>query len=147
MNKRLIVSLFYLITGAGVCLIFLGLYMLMQYQAGLVLSGDLVKLIRERKLTLQGVFIIFQHGRLEMIGLQYLNKNYNIPLMLNQKEISEIIGQIGQKQISCVPLNIKRVGRWFKSEIAIVKGKKTYDKRESIKKRDVDRDLSRSLKD
>jgi SsrA-binding protein len=70
----------------------------------------------------------------------------NITLLLKQKEKDEIIGQLSQAGISCVPLNIKTVGRWLKSEIAVVKGKKLHDKKESLKKRDVDREIAREFK-
>jgi SsrA-binding protein len=113
------------------------------YQAGLSLSGKMVKIIREKKVTLQGVYIVYQKNQLQIIGLGTELHKENISLLLNQKEKIEIVGAISQKGISCVPLSIKTVGRWLKTEIAIVKGKKEFEKRETLKKRDLDREMAR----
>lgn len=116
------------------------------FQAGLALDGRMVKLTRARKVTLNSVFIIYQNNRLEMINFGNEEKNVNVPLLLKPKQIKEIMGAIGEKGVSCIPLNIKTVGRWLKAEIALVKGKKNYDKRETIKKRDLDRDEAKNLR-
>ena len=113
------------------------------FQAGLALDGGMVKLVRGHKITLHGVFIIFQNGKLEMINFGTETNNTNVPLLLKPREIKEIMGSIGEKGISCIPLNIKTVGRWLKADIALVRGKKNFDKRESIKKRDLDREEAR----
>lgn len=116
------------------------------YQAGLSLSGKMVKLMRAGRVTLNGVFIVKQNNRLEMINVGNEEFQENVPILLKKKEMNEIIDYIGQKTITCIPLNIKTVGRWVKAEIAIVKGKKNYDKRDSIKKRDIERDMAREFK-
>jgi SsrA-binding protein len=110
------------------------------YQAGLSLSGGMVKLIRANQVNIQGKFIVYQRQRLEILGMGNEKMIENIPLLLKQKEINKISGQIAEKGISCIVLNLKIVGRWLKADIAVVKGKKEYDKRETIKKRDMDRD-------
>ncbi len=116
------------------------------FQAGLSLSGYDVKLIKEGKITLKGAFIVFQKNRLEMVNVTIGSDSVNITLLVNKKELSKIREFINQKGYSCVPINIKRVGRWLKSEIAIVKGKQTFDKKETIKNRDLDREMGRDLK-
>ena len=116
------------------------------FQAGLALDGRMVKLTRARKVTLNSVFIIYQNNRLEMINFGNEEKNVNVPLLLKPKQIKEIISAIGEKGVSCIPLNIKTVGRWLKAEIGLVRGKKNYDKRETIKKRDLDRDEAKNLR-
>ena len=116
------------------------------FQAGLALDGRMVKLTRARKVTLNSVFIIYQNNRLEMINFGNEEKNVNVPLLLKPKQIKEIMGAIGEKGVSCIPLNIKTVGRWLKAEIGLVRGKKNYDKRETIKKRDLDRDEAKNLR-
>ena len=113
------------------------------YQAGLSLSGTMVKLIRNKQVNIQGKFIVYQKQRLEILGMGNEKMIENIPLLLKQKEVNKISGQISEKGISCVILNLKIVGRWLKADIAVVKGKKEYDKRETIKKRDMDRDYRR----
>jgi SsrA-binding protein len=110
------------------------------YQAGLSLSGTMVKLVRANKVNIQGKFIVYQKDRLEILGMGNEKMIENIPLLLSKKEINKISGQIAEKGISCIILNLKIVGRWLKADIATVKGKKEYDKRETIKKRDMDRD-------
>ena len=119
-------------------------HLLESYQAGLVLSGGLVKAIRERRVSLRSAYIADGPQGLTIIGLKQGDTDYTVPLLLQQKEIDEIKGAITQQNITCVPVNIKRVGRWFKAEIAIAKGKKEYDKRETIKARDLDREARRN---
>jgi SsrA-binding protein len=113
------------------------------YQAGLCLSGAMVKLVRANQVNIAGKFIVYQKDRLEILGMGNEKLIENIPLLMSKKEINKISGQIAEKGISCVILNLKIVGRWLKADIATVKGKKEYDKRETIKKRDIDRDERR----
>jgi len=115
------------------------------YQAGLSLSSKMVKLIRNRKITLEGKYIIPQRGKLMILDIGTEDYSDNIGLLVNKKEYEQIVSQLQTKGVSCIPLNIKTVGRWLKSEIALVKGKKTKDKRRTIKERDLDRELGRSL--
>jgi len=67
-------------------------------------------------------------------------------LLLTKKEISRLSGEENQKGLTIVPLSVYNKGRKLKLEIAIVRGKKKYDKRETIKKRDVEREIRRDLK-
>jgi SsrA-binding protein len=115
------------------------------YQAGLSLPSRLVKLIRSKKIVLEGKYIIPQKGQLVLLDFGNEEIRENIPLLLNKKEIAEITEKLETKGISCIPLNIKTVGRWLKSEIALVKGKKAKDKRRTIKDRDLDRDMGREI--
>lgn len=121
-------------------------HVLESYQAGLALESSMVKLIRGGRVTLQGVYIVRQNNRLEMIGLGNESLRQNVPLLLKQQEVNEIQGHLSTKGVTCIPLNIKTVGRWIKAEIAVVKGKKTHDKRETLKQRDLDREIRRSYK-
>jgi SsrA-binding protein len=115
------------------------------FQAGLSLSGPMVKLVRAKAVNLEGVYIVYQKGSLQMIGFGTATMTENVPLLLTQKEINEILGSIQQKGVTCIPLTIKTVGRWLKADIAVVKGKSNADKRQSIKQRDVDRDIARDF--
>jgi SsrA-binding protein len=116
------------------------------FQAGLSLSGPMVKLVRANKVVINGLFVVHQKGKLQIIGFGNEQMRENVSLLLNKKEKNEIIEQIREKGVSCIPLNIKTVGRWLKAEIAVVKGKKLYDKKDAIKKRDVDREVAREYK-
>lgn len=113
------------------------------FQAGLQLSGKMVKLIRDKKVQLTGKYVVSQPTGLQIIDFGNEDLRQNIPLLLNKKEQAEIQTQLNQKGITCVVLNIKTVGRWLKADIALVKGKKLYHKKEDIKKRDLDRDMRR----
>ena len=68
-------------------------------------------------------------------------------LLLGKKEIVELSKIESQKGLTIVPLSVYNKGRKLKLEIAVVRGKKKYDKRESIKKRNTDREIRRSLKE
>jgi SsrA-binding protein len=116
---------------------------LQNFQAGLSLSGGMVKEIREKKVHLQGKYIVWQSHQLQVIGFGNDKINQNVTLLLSKKEIKKIVGQLSTKGVSCILLNLKKVGRWLKADIALVKGKKEYDKRETIKKRDLDREARR----
>jgi SsrA-binding protein len=114
------------------------------YQAGLSLSGAMVKQIRGGKVVINGLYIVENKGNLSIIGLGNETLRENVNLLLNKKEKNEIIGRLSEKGLSCVPLNIKTVGRWVKS--AIVKGKKQHDKKDAIKNRDIQREVDRDFK-
>lgn len=115
------------------------------YQAGLSLSSRMVKAIRANKISLDGKYIILQRGKLIMLDMGTDEWRENITLLLNKKEIQEIARSLATDGVTCVPLNFKSVGRWLKADIAIVRGKKKHDKREAIKKRDIERDIRRGL--
>ncbi len=116
------------------------------FMAGMSLSGQMVKLIRNKKVNLLGKYIVYQKNQLQIIGFGNQELTENIILLVTKKELKKIKSQLLIKGVSCVPLNIKIVGRWLKTEISLVKGKKKFDKRESIKKRDIDRDIARETK-
>ncbi len=124
-----------------------------RYEAGLVITGTEVKSLREGKVNLQEaygrvindeVWIINSHINEYKFG----NINNHEPLrnrklLLNKKEIRKIKQQLQEKGLTLVPLKIYFKGSLVKVEIGTAKGKKLYDKRESIKKRDIERNLSR----
>jgi SsrA-binding protein len=116
-----------------------------KFQAGLVLSGKMVKQIRSRRINLNGRFVISQNDQLQIIGLgnEYINEN--VTLLLKKSEKNNIQGNLTEKGITCVVLDIHVTKRWLKADIALVKGKKTHDKRQSIKERDISREMQREL--
>jgi SsrA-binding protein len=120
-------------------------HILETFQAGLSLSGVMVKQLRQKKVPLAANYIIYQKGQLQIIGFGNDVFRENVPLLLKQKEIKQIQGELKIKGISCVVLNIKTIGRWLKAEIALVKGKKNFDKREDIKKKDLNREEARNM--
>lgn len=116
-----------------------------KFQAGLSLTGKFVKVIRKGAVNLSGLYIVHQDNQLQIIGLEADGVSDNITLLLSKKEKDKIIGLLKVKGYTAVVLNMKAVGRWLKADVAVVKGKSDYDKRQSIKKRDLDREGQRGL--
>lgn len=126
---------------------------LSRYEAGMIITGTEVKSIRDGKINIQEsygriindeVWIINSH----INEYKYGNINNHEPLrnrklLLNKREIRKIKQQLQEKGLTLVPLKIYFKGSLVKAEIGIAKGKKLFDKRESIKKRDIERNLSR----
>ena len=113
------------------------------YSAGLSLDSYLVKEIRAKKVILNGKFVVFQKKQLQIINLGSDNNQVNVPLLLNKREQDKIISLIAEKGITIIVNKIFTVKRWLKAEIAIVKGKKNFDKRQSIKEKDISREMAR----
>lgn len=127
------------------------------YEAGLVLLGHEVKSLRASKGKLEGAFVIIRGGEAFVVGLNinlYQPKNMlkkHDPerarkLLLSKKELAEIELQTETQGLTAIPLKVYNSGRNIKLEIAVVKGKKLHDKRQSIQARDVKRDIERTLK-
>ncbi len=127
------------------------------FEAGLVLSGPEVKSIKNGRMNLAGCFISVHAGELYLIGASiapYQPKNQpadydpfrSRKLLLRKKEIMSLAGKIKQKGLTLVPLRVYNKGRRVKLEFAIVRGKKQYDKRAVISKRESARNIERELK-
>lgn len=128
-----------------------------KFEAGIELLGTEVKSVRNGKISLEGAFIIVRGGEAFLINANitpYQVKNApesydplrNRKILLTKKELNELAGNDKKNNLTIVPISMYSKNRKIKIEIAIVKGKKKYDKRETIKKRDTDRDLRRTLK-
>ncbi|HMQ70251.1 MAG TPA: SsrA-binding protein SmpB [Ignavibacteria bacterium] len=124
-----------------------------KYEAGIVITGTEVKSLREGKVNLQEsygriindeVWIVNSHINEYKFGnINNHEPTRNRKLLLNKREIRKIRQQLQEKGLTLVPLKIYFKGSLVKVEIGIARGKKLYDKRESIKKRDIERNLSR----
>jgi SsrA-binding protein len=124
------------------------------YTAGIILTGTEIKSIREGRINLQEAFCTFQDGELyikQMHISPYTEGSYNNheptrmrKLLLSKKELRKLAGKADEKGLTIVPIRlfISEKG-WAKLEIALAQGKKLYDKREDIKQKDMDRELSR----
>jgi len=128
-----------------------------KYEAGIELIGAEVKSVRGGTMSLEGAFIIVRGGEVFLINANippYQPKNApkdydslrNRKILLTKKEIVKLAGNEKNKSLTIVPISVYNKNRKIKVEIALVKGKKKFDKRETIKKRDVDRELRRTLK-
>ena len=124
-----------------------------KYQAGIVLTGTEIKSIRMGNINLKDSFVKILDGEVFLlnchIGLYDKGNRFNHEekrqrkLLLNKKEILKIFGKVKQDNYTIVPTEMYFVGALAKLEIALAKGKKLHDKRESIKKRELDRDIKR----
>lgn len=127
------------------------------YEAGLSLYGHEVKSVRANRGKLEGGFVIIRGGEAFLVGVNInpyqpknLPKKYDPErarkLLLSKKELAEIELQTETAGLTAIPLKLYNSGRHIKLELAVVKGKKKHDKRETIKARDTKRDIDRILK-
>jgi len=128
-----------------------------KYEAGIELLGFEVKSIKGGRAILAGAFAIIRGGEVYLMNMQIPPYQVgNTPLdydptrtrklLLSKKQIKELTDQDNKKGLTMVPLSLYSKGRLIKVELAVVKGKKTYDKRETIKKRETDIEMRRTLK-
>lgn len=130
-------------------------HVLEKYEAGIALVGSEVKSLRQGNCNLKDSYVSFVGDEVFLQKAHisvYQASSYNNhdperlrKLLLNRAEIKKIYGAINEKGMSCVPLKIYFKNGRVKVEIAVVKGKTKGDKRESIKTRDVNREMRRAL--
>ena len=126
------------------------------FEAGIVLLGTEVKSLRSQQVSLKDSYVSFQGEEAYLPGAyiaEYTKGGHfnHAPerlrkLLLHKDEVHKIYGAIREKGYSCVPLKIYFKKGRAKVELALVRGKQKGDKRESIKKRDVNRELQRQLR-
>jgi SsrA-binding protein len=127
------------------------------YEAGVSLLGTEVKSIRGGKVNLKDGYAIIRHGEAWLFNVHispyeaggtYFNHEplRNRKLLLHRKEINQLIGQVEQKGLTLVPLKLYFKNGKIKVSIGLARGKKLHDKRESIKRREDQRDMARALK-
>lgn len=128
-----------------------------KYEAGIKLQGFEVKAVKKGLVSLQGSFVKIKNGEAILSNMhigayQKLNmpKEYNETrdrkLLLHKKETEKLTKELDQKGLTIVPLKLYNKGGLIKVELALAKGKKKYDKRETIKKKEDKRKMDRSLK-
>ncbi len=127
-----------------------------KYEAGIVLTGTEIKSIRKGNANLKDSYGIVKNNEIYLLNM-YISEykegnifNHNETrtrkLLLHKKEINKITDKINIKGLTLVPLKLYFVNGRAKIELAIARGKHTYDKKETIKQRDIDRDIKRSFK-
>ncbi len=128
-----------------------------QFEAGVVLEGWEVKSIREGRVQLKESYVTVQNGEIFLVGAHisplkqastHINPNptRGRKLLLHKKEISKLIGAVDRDGYTLAPLSLYWVRGRVKAKIALAKGKKQHDKRQSIKQREWDRDKHRLMK-
>ena len=130
-------------------------HILETFEAGVQLRGSEVKSIREGKASLKQAYILIRNGEAWLTGSHIASYNHtgfegheparNRKLLLHKKEIQRIGSKLAEKGLTAVPTKLYFKGGLIKLEFGLAKGKKLYDKRETKKKRDVERDIQRAL--
>ena len=125
-------------------------------EVGIELTGTEIKSIRNGKINLKDSYAIIKNGQAYVYGIHIspyeFGNIYNKDplrtrrLLLHKHEINKLFGQIQQQGISLIPVSAYFVGSRVKIELGIGKGKKTYDKREYMKKKDAEMYIKRHIK-
>jgi SsrA-binding protein len=127
------------------------------FEAGIELKGTEVKSIRAGKVNLRDGFALIRGGEVWLHNVHispyessgaYFNHDplRNRKLLLHQGEIRKLFGQVEQKGLTLVPLRLYFKRGWVKVSVGLGKGKKLHDKRESLKRKEDQRDMARALK-
>ena len=125
-------------------------------EAGVALTGSEIKSIRGGRVSLGEAYVQPERGELWLVNAHiaryeassYMGHEPTRPrkLLLHRKEIDSLAGRVAEKGLTLVPTKIYLKKGIAKVEIALAKGKKLYDKREVIKRREVERELARTVK-
>lgn len=126
------------------------------YEAGLELLGAEVKSIRQKELSLEGSFIRVENGQGRLFNMYVKPYKFNSlsepdptrprRLLLNRKELNKLGAACEKKGQTLVPLEVYFKDGWAKIKLAVAKGKHLYDKRESLKKKDLNREMEQGFK-
>ena len=132
-------------------------FILETFEAGLVLKGTEIKSVRSGQISLQEAYVRTNGAEIWLIGAhiapyEHASAFQHDPkrdrkLLMHKKEIRKLYDEVRIKGMTLVPIRVYLKGGRAKLEIGLAKGKKQYDKRESIKERDVERESSRNKGD
>jgi SsrA-binding protein len=125
-------------------------------EAGIALTGSEIKSIRDGRVSLSDAYVRPERGELWLLNTHiaryeassYMSHEPTRPrkLLLHRKEILNLTGKVAEKGLTLVATKLYLKGSIAKVEIALAKGKKLYDKREAISRRETDRELARTIK-
>jgi SsrA-binding protein len=125
-------------------------------EAGIALKGTEVKSLRSGNANLQDGYAVIKKGEVWLLGMHISpyeqgNINNHEPkrdrrLLLQKKQIRKFFGRVAEKGLTLVPLSVYFKGPYAKIELALARGKKTFDKREAVAKRDAQREVAKRLK-
>lgn len=129
-----------------------------RYQAGIELLGTEVKALRSKRGSIDGSHITVRGGEAYLVGATInpyqagnVPRDYEIMrnrrLLLTKQEIADLAAQESKKGLTIIPISVYNKSHKLKVEIAVVRGKKAHDKRETIKEREAMRDVMRDIKD
>lgn len=127
------------------------------YEAGIALTGTEIKSVRTGRVNLRDGYAQVKDGELWLLNTHISPydpaSRYNVDpyrarkLLMHRREINRLMGRVQEKGLTIVPLRMYLKNHRAKVEVALVRGKRQYDKREAISKRDADREIQRELKD
>ncbi len=127
-----------------------------QWKHGIVLTGTEIKSIRNGKVNLKDSYAVIKNGEVFVYGIhispyEHGNIQNKDPLrtrklLLNKREINRLVGMVQQKGYSLVPVSLYFKKNRIKLELGIGKGKKLYDKRREMAKKDAERKIERAMK-
>jgi SsrA-binding protein len=125
-------------------------------EAGIQLAGTEVKSAREGRVQLKDSYVDFKDGQAFLVGAHispysHGNRENKEPervrkLLLKKREVNRLFGRTQLRGLTVVPLSLYLKGNWIKVEIALVQGKKAFDKREAEKTRELDREVEAVVK-
>lgn len=131
-------------------------HVLDKFEAGVQLTGTEVKSLREGAANLKDAYVTFKNGEAFLFNAHispyaHGNRENHDPvrtrkLLLHRREIEKLHVQVTEKGLTIVPLRLYFKGSRVKAEIGVVRGKKLYDKRETEKKREADRETAAAIK-
>jgi SsrA-binding protein len=131
-------------------------FVLQKMEAGIALTGTEVKSLREARVNLKDSYVDFDRGEAYLVGAHispysHGNRENHDPerkrkLLLHRREIDRLEVQVVEKGLTIVPLRLYFKGGRVKAEIAVVRGKKLFDKRETEKRRELDREAEAAIK-
>ncbi|MBQ9114117.1 MAG: SsrA-binding protein SmpB [Clostridia bacterium] len=128
-----------------------------KYEAGIVLEGNEIKSLREGNVNMNDCFCFLRDGEISVKNMHIAlydksdafstkNTRRDRKILLHKQEIAKIAGKINRQGYTLVPLKLYFKGSLVKIEIALCKGKHTYDKKQTIAERDTKRSLDRDIK-
>src|SRR5690606_31736530 len=126
------------------------------YEAGLVLLGSEVKSLRAGRMELKDSYAVIDNGEAYLVGAHiaphdFAHEGAHDPerrrkLLMHKSEISRLAGILAEKGLTLVPLQVYFKDGKAKIELGLAKGKRTYDKRETLKRREAEREMDRLIK-
>jgi len=127
-----------------------------KFEAGLALTGAEVKSLRAGNVSIADAYARAEGNEIWIFGMHINPWNSGSAfkpdpirkrkVLLKSHEIQRLIGKTSEKGYSIVPLRVYFKGRWAKIELALAKGKKLYDKRDSIRKKEAQREIDRAFR-
>lgn len=128
-----------------------------KFEAGISLLGQEVKSIRARMVNLEGTFVILKGNEAFWVGAKIppwqpanapgYREERDRKLLLRKSEITALFGRVKQKGLTLIPLRIYTKGKWIKMEIGLAKKRKKVSKKEILKKRAIEMEIKRTLKE